>query len=339
MKKIFNNGLTRVIFVELAVLLFCIPSVASATTIGNTITVTNDANISGNVTSTNVTSSGYMDIGGKLGSSNASYGNGDLNVGNQLAVDGSAYVSSTLHVTGNSRFFGTLTVDGAFTGSNSVSSTIVTSSRHIGIGQIDSSNANWAGGSLNVGNRLSVDGAVYVSSTMDVTDNVRLYGNLTVLGTVSTTNATTTGYLVVGQSGYLNSIGAASYNPGDLNVHGNVGIGNNLLLAGNATFGTTTAQTVNLISRLSSSLTPSLNNNGLIGDVGFAWGDMYSSGTLRVATTTVSNQTSSTLYIRSRLDGTGGRIYLEDVDGAGCTVVSAINGVLHAAIEACPLDD
>ena len=82
-----------------------------------------------------------------------------------------------------------------------------------------------------------------------------------------------------------------------------------------------------------------MNNGYIIGDVGFAWIDIFSSGTLRVATTTVSNNTSSTLYIRSRVDGTGGRIYLVDVDGAGCTVVSAINGVLHAAIENCPLDD
>src|SRR3989338_10421914 len=121
-----------------AATLLLVPVVASATTIGNTITVTNDATISGNVTTTNATSSGYMDIGGKLANSNASYGNGDLNVGNQLAVDGSTWVSSTLHVTGNSRFYGTLTVD------TSVSSTIVTSSRHLGVGSPASLSARWS---------------------------------------------------------------------------------------------------------------------------------------------------------------------------------------------------
>lgn len=91
-----------------AATLLLVPVVASATTIGNSITVTNDATISGNVTTTNATSSGYMDIGGKLGNSNASYTNGDLNVGNRLAVDGAVFVSSTLDVTGVAVFWNTV---------------------------------------------------------------------------------------------------------------------------------------------------------------------------------------------------------------------------------------
>lgn len=45
--------------------------------------------------------------------------------------------------------------------------------------------------------------------------------------------------------------------------------------------------------------------------------------------------TSST-YIYSGGAGLGGRLILEDTDGAGCTEVTALNGVLSAAIVACP---
>src|SRR3989338_10693583 len=164
------------ISVSAALMLFFLPAIAHATTIGNTITVTNNANISGNVTTTNATSSGYMDIGGKLANSNASYGNGDLNVGNQLAVDGSSWVSSTLHVTGNSRFYGTLTVD------TSVSSTIVTSSRHLGVGSPASLSARWSNGDANFGGQILVDGKAHVSSTLQVTGLLTLYNGVSTTG-------------------------------------------------------------------------------------------------------------------------------------------------------------
>lgn len=193
----------------IAAALGSIPMVASATTIGNSITVTNDATISGNVTTTNVTSSGYMDIGGKLGNSNASYTNGDLNVGNRLAVDGATYVSSTMDVTGNSRFYGTLTVDGVSTFSNSVSSTIVTSSRHLGVGSIVSLSQRWTNGDANFGGQILVDGSVLVSSTLQVTSLATLYG-----GFISSASS---------------SIGSSLNVSGNLNASSTVFIGGNIL--------------------------------------------------------------------------------------------------------------
>ena len=46
--------------------------------------------------------------------------------------------------------------------------------------------------------------------------------------------------------------------------------------------------------------------------------------------------TTTDLYIESGGAGLGGRIILEDTDGAGCTAITTLNGVLTAAIIACP---
>lgn len=47
---------------------------------------------------------------------------------------------------------------------------------------------------------------------------------------------------------------------------------------------------------------------------------------------------TSTVYMYSKTAGFGGRIILEDVDAAGCTEVTALNGVLTAAIVTCPTE-
>src|SRR3989338_4949476 len=219
------------ISVSAALMLFFLPAIAHATTIGNTITVTNDATISGNVTTTNATSSGYMDIGGKLANSNSSYGNGDLNVGNRLAVDGATYVSSTLDVTGNSRFYGTLTVDGAstltgaVTAANSVSSTMVTSSRHLSVGTIIASlSQRWTNGDANISGQMLVEGSALVSSSLHVTGNSRFYGTLTADTSVSSTMVTSSRHLGVGSPASL----SARWTNGDVNI------GGQLLVDGNA---------------------------------------------------------------------------------------------------------
>lgn len=57
-------------------------------------------------------------------------------------------------------------------------------------------------------------------------------------------------------------------------------------------------------------------------------------------TTTISGTSAatSTAYIYSTAAGKGGSIILEDVDGAGCTSVSALNGVLSAITVTCPTE-
>ena len=61
-------------------------------------------------------------------------------------------------------------------------------------------------------------------------------------------------------------------------------------------------------------------------------------GTINPDTNLHINDASATtdLYIESGGAGLGGRIILEDTDGAGCTALTTLNGVLTAAIIACP---
>jgi hypothetical protein len=47
---------------------------------------------------------------------------------------------------------------------------------------------------------------------------------------------------------------------------------------------------------------------------------------------------TSTVYIYSKTAGFGGQIILEDTDAAGCTEVTALNGVLAAKIATCPTE-
>jgi hypothetical protein len=68
-----------------------------------------------------------------------------------------------------------------------------------------------------------------------------------------------------------------------------------------------------------------------------------SSGNIGIATDTPatelqinSSTATSTLYMTSDSAGKGGRIILEDSDGAGCTQITALNGTLSASIVTCP---
>ena len=58
-------------------------------------------------------------------------------------------------------------------------------------------------------------------------------------------------------------------------------------------------------------------------------------------TTTISGMSAATssTYVFSTAASKGGSVILEDVDGAGCTEVSALNGVLSAAIVTCPAEN
>ena len=153
-------------------------TVGSNISTGGTLTVVGASTVAA-VTSTIVTSSLYLSVGSIPANSNASFANGSANISGRLSVDGATYVSSTMNVTGNTRFYGTLVAD------TSVSSTMVTSSLHLGVGVIDGSNASWSVGDVNVGGRLSVDGAVYMSSTLAVSSAVTFYSTVNTLSTTT----------------------------------------------------------------------------------------------------------------------------------------------------------
>lgn len=67
-------------------------------------------------------------------------------------------------------------------------------------------------------------------------------------------------------------------------------------------------------------------------------GSATTTGTSTVQTMIVKGSTSatSTAYIYSTTAGLGGQFILEDSDAAGCTQVTALNGVLSAATVSCP---
>ncbi len=71
-------------------------------------------------------------------------------------------------------------------------------------------------------------------------------------------------------------------------------------------------------------------------------GDFYSSATSTVTGLNVvpsGTVGTSTIYMYSKTAGFGGQIILEDSDAAGCTAVSALNGVLTASIVTCPAEN
>ena len=111
-------------------------------------------------------------------------------------------------------------------------------------------------------------------------------------------------------------------------------------ISGNSTIGASTASstlTVYGATTITGHTKPEHNNGYDLGAYGSAWKDVYASGTIYSATSTVTNITgTSTLYISSRSGTLGGRIVLEDSDGGGCTVISALDGTLTAATVTCP---
>jgi hypothetical protein len=78
-----------------------------------------------------------------------------------------------------------------------------------------------------------------------------------------------------------------------------------------------------------------LVSGNISGNIGFADSVEkvdYINGLFKV----YKNTATSTAYIYSGSAGLGGRLILEDVDGAGCTEISALNGTLIGATKACP---
>lgn len=64
--------------------------------------------------------------------------------------------------------------------------------------------------------------------------------------------------------------------------------------------------------------------------------ERFSVSSTGTTTATGASSATSTIYMQSTAAGKGGTIILEDTDGAGCTEISALNGVLSAKTVTCP---
>ncbi len=275
------------------------PAAMAATTVGHNVSIGGTLSVTGGVSFSSATNTGYLSVGASPVSHNVSYANGSLNTSGPLSVDGAASVSSTLIVGGAATFRGNLLADahgvpnlGSYTKAfnnvyssgtmfgtalnlsgagtlTSVTSTIVTSSKYISVGGVPQSfNASYDNGSLNVTGGLSVDAGVAVSSTLIVGGTVTFRGNVLAdahnvadigsytqafkdvyaSGTVfagsdkvyyaSSTYATTSNYLAVGQTltSFDVSYANGSINAQRLALDGTASVSSTMVVGGVATF-------------------------------------------------------------------------------------------------------
>ena len=80
-----------------------------------------------------------------------------------------------------------------------------------------------------------------------------------------------------------------------LNITGNAKVDGNLTLGGNITIGDNTADTVNVVANLSSSLIPSVDNAFDLGTVDKMWRDLYISTASIKMVDPISNQVVTTI--------------------------------------------
>lgn len=169
------------------------------------------------------------------------------------------------------------------------------------------------------------------------------------LTTASTTNLTAN-YLVVGQSASTTISTAGAITTPTINYSG--------MTAGSLIFATTSAGLLtqdnaslyfddakNHLGIGSTTPTSRLSVQGASGSASPVFSVASSSlqtmfSVLPTGTTTISGTTAATssMYMYTTAAAKGGAIIIEDVDGAGCTEVSALNGVLSAKIVTCPTE-
>jgi len=174
-------------------------------------------------------------------------------------------------------------------------------------------------------------GVVAVQAASTISTNIATDGNLSVTGTASVTGQTTLGNA---SSTVLSNTGTAYFGgtaTTTVNSAGNVSVAGTLGVTGASTLSSTLAVTG--ATTLSASTTVGTATL-------FAGDDMNRVG---VGTTTpldlfhVENQTATTsIVVSTGAANLGGRIILEDSDGAGCSEISALNGTLTAATITCP---
>ncbi len=174
-------------------------SVAGAATVSSTLNVSGASRFygtlavegaltAGSVTTTIVTTSQYISVGGPAASYNASFANGSINAAGNLSVDGTASVSSTLIIGGVATFRGNLLAD--------------------------------VNGAPSLGSFGAAFNNVYASGT--IYGGAAILGSLTSTGTVTlatttiTASTTLNGGLVIGEGGsniakYLTTIATVNF--------------------------------------------------------------------------------------------------------------------------------
>jgi len=124
---------------------------------------------------------------------------------------------------------------------------------------------------------------------------------------------------------FMGSVGSSNQDtqPGDVNIGGQLVVDDEIFASSTIT--------------VQSGIFPASHNTADLGVNGTeAWNNIFASGTIHSATSSVYNATATTtLIIQSGETGLGGRTIYEDVDGDGCTEVTTLNGVVSAKIVAC----
>ncbi len=237
-----------------------------------------------------------------------------------LQVDGSTWVSSTFYVgsaAGGDDF--TVSDDAVTVGTTSNSSTLAVYGDTAITGHLvpqSGHNNNYS---------LGVFG--------------RAWSNAMVSGTMFTTNLNVSGNVTGGLRPSSNNgldIGAFGVAWNEIFSSGTAWLGV-LSADGNVTLGDAATDTVTVNADVASNILPEANNTRDLGAYDSAWNDLFASGTIHSTTSTVYNETASgTIYINSGLSGVGGELILEDEDGAGCSAISVLDGVVSAGTVTCP---
>lgn len=160
------------------------------------------------------------------------------------------------------------------------------------------------------------------------------------LGTFALFAATSSSFNVgIGRSALASVVKGTAANAGN----GNIGIG---FSAGNPGSNniTTDERFICLGSNCGKGVSTILSDAGCIGascriNISNAFNLSYTRvavGTSTPAKTFHIDSSTSTLYMTNSTASAGATIILEDTDGAGCTGITALNGILTAATVACP---
>ncbi len=269
-----------------------------------------------------VFASGTVHIG-EVTSANESTTAGDVNIGGQLVVDDEIFASSTITVQTSILPY---SHDGADIGTNGTAAwnDLYTSGTAF-IGDVNSSNQATTAGDVNIGGQLVVDDEIYASSTITVQTSILPYSHdgadIGTNGTAAWNDLYTSGTAFIGDVNSSNQATTA----GDVNIGGQLVVDDEIYASS-----TITVQT---------SILPYSHDGVDVGGWTQAFNDVFASGTMRNATSTTHNTTgSSTLYIKSGLANVGGRIVIEDLDGAGCSQLMVLNGTLTTRSVTCPDD-
>ena len=224
---------------------------------------------------------------------------------------------------GDATITGTLTVSGALTGNGSIL---------VGVaGALDAAAAT----ALSIGTSTAT--SIEIGDTTIVTN---VQGPLTAAEAVTITGAlTANASVLVGMAGALDSATAGALSIGTSTAT-SIQIGDTTVTT-NIQGPLTAAETVVITGTLGvtgvTTLTTDLvvDTNTLVADA--------SANMVGIGTTTPANQLSvhaatgtSTISIIAQTAGSGGRIILEDTDGAGCSEISLLNGTVISASITCP---